>query len=45
MELRVKVKLCTGNASELKDLVKVIEETAKEYSCDCTLLEVELTDS
>ncbi len=39
-EVKIKVKL--ANASELKTMFKVIKEAEKEYSCNCTLLEIEI---
>lgn len=40
MELRVTVKL--GHLSEVKEAIKTIKEIEKEYSCNCTLLEIKI---
>ena len=40
MELRVTVKL--GHLSEVKEAIKTIKEIEKEYSCNCTLLEIRI---
>lgn len=47
MELKVKITITRSSSSEwqskiISDLVKVIQEIEKEYSCNCTLLEVEI---
>jgi len=41
VEIKVKVKI--GEISEINDVVKQIREIEKEYSCICTLLEIETT--
>jgi hypothetical protein len=40
MELIIKAKLI--NVLDIEKLVKQIRETEKEYSCNCTLLEIEI---
>lgn len=39
MELKIKIKI--GPPSEIKKLIELIKEIEKEYSCNCTLLEIE----
>ncbi len=39
MELKIKTKI--GENSEIKEIIKLIQEIEKEYSCHCTLLEIE----
>ena len=41
MELKVKLKL--GQVSDLEQAVKTIQKAEKEYNCNCTLLEVEIS--
>lgn len=40
MELKINAKL--GQISEIEEIVKVIRTIEKEYSCNCTLLELEI---
>jgi len=40
VELKIKVKI--GAPSEIKELIDLIKQIEKEYSCNCTLLEVEI---
>ncbi|MEG1727156.1 MAG: hypothetical protein RR321_04480 [Acidaminococcaceae bacterium] len=37
-ELELQIEWQVRNISELKELVKMVEEIRKEYSCNCTLL-------
>lgn len=39
MELRIKIRI--GQLSDLEGIIKRIREIEKEYSCNCTLLEIE----
>ncbi len=40
MEIKISLK---GNYIKLEEVVKKIKKIEKEYSCNCTLLEVEAT--
>lgn len=40
MELKIKTKLAVN--SEIEEFVKKIKEIEEEYSCNCTLLEIEI---
>jgi len=40
MDLKIKTKLAEN--AEIEEFVKKIQEIAKEYSCNCTLLEIEI---
>lgn len=39
MELRIKVKV--NEPSEIKEIIEIVKKIEKEYSCNCTLLEIE----
>ncbi len=39
MEIKIKIK--DTNILELEDLIKKVKVIEKEYSCNCTLLEIE----
>lgn len=42
MEIKIKVKINEINEiNEIKEVVKLVREIEKEYSCNCTLLEIE----
>jgi uncharacterized alkaline shock family protein YloU len=43
MEIRVKAQVTYPH--QIKEVVEIIREIEKEYSCNCTLLEVENTSS
>ena len=36
LEVQVEIKL--SRITEIKEIVKIIDEIRKEYSCDCTLI-------
>ena len=40
MDIKIKTKLAEN--SEIEGFVKKIQEIAEEYSCNCTLLEIEI---
>ena len=40
MELKIKAKL--GQVAGVEEVIKSIREIEKEYSCNCTLLEIEI---
>jgi len=40
VELRIKIKL--GEPFQIEEIIKMIKRIEKEYSCNCTLLEVEI---
>ena len=40
MEIKIKVRVAT--TAEMEEIIKRIKTIEKEYSCTCTLLEVEI---
>lgn len=39
MEIKIKVKI--NEVSDIREIVDLVREIEKEYSCNCTLLEIE----
>lgn len=39
MELKIKTKVAEN--CEIEEIIKLVQKIEKEYSCDCTLLEIE----
>ncbi len=37
-DLEVQVEIKLSRITEIKEIVKIIDEIRKEYSCDCTLI-------
>lgn len=36
--LEVRIEVAVDTKDEIKEIVKIIDEIRKEYSCDCTLI-------